>query len=224
MKGKANRFRVLSIDGGGMRGLYTTSYLAALSKRYEATRGMDRLDIGQGFDLIAATSTGGIIGCCLAAGVALESVSDLYRRYGPRIFPVKLPRGLSIGLVSQTFLRRRYNAAGAAALQEALEGVLGELTVSAMWNDRGIALAIPAVEMSTHKAWVFKTPHLKNSRHRDDGYRLVDVCLAATAAPIYRSMAHLENPDTDGGHVFVDGGLWANNPRADWPDRRARSH
>ena len=210
----SNGLRVLSIDGGGMRGLYTASYLAALSKRYEVTRGLETecLDIGKGFGLIAASSTGAIIGCCLAAGVPLEKVSRLYCDYGRRIFPAKLPHRAGFGLVYQSLLRKRHNKAGAVALKEALESVLGDRTVSSIWNERRIALAIPAVEMSTHKAWVFKTPHLGNSRHRDDAYRLVDVCLAATAAPIYRSMALLDNPDTDGKHVFVDGGLWANNP------------
>ena len=66
--------------------------------------------------------------------------------------------------------------------------------------------------MSRHHAWVFKTPHLANTRHRDDGFRLVDACLATTAAPVYRSMALIDNPDTPGHHGFVDGGVWANNP------------
>ena len=69
--------------------------------------------------------------------------------------------------------------------------------------------------MSQHRAWVFKTPHLKDTtNHRDDNYKLVDVCLATTAAPIYRSMAAINHPDnsSSGFNVFVDGGLWANNP------------
>ena len=102
--------------------------------------------------------------------------------------------------------------AGAKALENALAEELGQVTLSDVWKKRRIALAVPAVEMSRHRAWVFKTPHLANSRHRDDGYSLVEVCLASTAAPIYRSMAPIDNPDTPGRHVFVDGGLWANNP------------
>ena len=75
-------------------------------------------------------------------------------------------------------------------------------------------MAIPAVEMSQHRGWVFKTPHLEGTNHRDDKYSLVDVCLATTAAPIYRSLAALNHPDGEGErfNVFVDGGLWANNP------------
>ena len=204
--------RVLSIDGGGMRGLYTAAYLSSLTRRYTTTRRVDALDIGKGFDLITGTSTGAIIACALGAGVSLDRVAALYRECGPDIFPRKLPVSLSMDLACQTWMRPGHLKAGAAALEEALSAELGGTTLGDVWRDRGIALAIPAVEMSRHHAWVFKTPHLANTRHRDDGYRLVDVCLAATAAPVYRSMALIDNPDTPGHHVFVDGGVWANNP------------
>jgi hypothetical protein len=91
---------------------------------------------------------------------------------------------------------------------------LGTKTLAQVYAERGIALAIPAVEMSQHRGWVFKTPHLRDTNHRDDNYTLVDVCLATTAAPVYRSLATIDHPENHGGgfNVFVDGGLWANNP------------
>ena len=204
--------RVLSIDGGGMRGLYAAAYLTSLVQRYASTKGVDGMDLGRGFDLITGTSTGAIIACALAAGRPVSRVVKLYRKWGPAIFPQKLPRSVGLGLGWQICTRPRYLKAGSTALEQALGEALGEITLGDVWRRRGIALSIPAVEMSRHRAWVFKTPHLSNSRHRDDGYRLVDVCLASTAAPIYRSMARVRNPDTPGHHVFVDGGLWANNP------------
>lgn len=204
--------RVLSIDGGGMRGLYAAAYLTSLVQRYARTRGLDDMDLGRGFDLITGTSTGAIIACALAAGLPANRVVKLYRKWGPTIFPQKLPRSVGLGLAWQICMRPRYLKAGSTALEKALVEELGEITLGDVWQRRGIALSVPAVEMSRHRAWVFKTPHLSNTRHRDDGYRLVDVCLASTAAPIYRSMARISNPDTPGHHVFVDGGLWANNP------------
>jgi hypothetical protein len=81
-----------------------------------------------------------------------------------------------------------------------------------VYEKRGISLSIPAVLMSTHRAWVFKkTPR---SGVRDDLYPRVDVCMATTAAPIYRSLAAIDDPNDRGGgkQVFADGGLWANNP------------
>ena len=210
--GRPRPLRVLSIDGGGMRGLYTAVYLSSLAQRCAKTRNLEGVDIGKGFDLITGTSTGAIIACALAAGVPLDRVAALYRECGPAIFPLKLPRSAGPGLAWQIWKRSRYLKAGSAALEKALIEELGEITLGDVWQGRGIALSVPAVEMSRHHAWVFKTPHLSNTRHRDDGYRLVDVCLASTAAPVYRSMARIDNPDTHGHHVFVDGGLWANNP------------
>ena len=212
MTNEPKRLRVLSVDGGGMRGLYTAAYLSSLAQRYAVTRGETGLDIGKGFDLIAGTSTGAIIACALAAGVSLDRVSALYRKRGPEIFPIKLPEKVSVNFAWQLWKRPQYLKAGATALEDALHAELGDITLGGIWRDRQIALVVPAVEMSRHHAWVFKTPHLANTKHRDDDYKLVDVCLATTAAPIYRSMARLKNPDTPGHHVFVDGGLWANNP------------
>lgn len=208
----SNCLRVLSIDGGGMRGFYTCAYLAALSTRYSTTRNVSVLDIGAGFDLITGTSTGAIIACALAAGVPLERVASIYSHHGSKVFPTKLPKRFGPGLLWQLATRPRSLRSGANALKALLDGVFGDTTIGDIWRDRRIALAIPAVEMSRYHAWVFKTPHLANSKHRDDGYKLSDACLAATAAPVYRSMACVNNADTSGHHVFLDGGLWANNP------------
>ena len=144
--------------------------------------------------------------------MSVDRVAALYQKWGPAIFPRRLPRSVGADLAWQLWKRPQYLKAGSTALREALVAELGEITLGEIWQERRIALAIPAVEMSRHRAWAFKTPHLSTSLHRDDGYSLVDVCLASTAAPVYRSMARIENPDTPGHHVFADGGLWANNP------------
>ena len=202
--------RVLSINGGGMRGLYTSTYLSELAKQFAMRREVEKLDIGKGFDLIVGTSTGGIIACALVAGIPLDEVARLYRQYGKEIFPMKMP-GNPICAIPQIFSRPKYIAKGSAALERELGKCLGSLTVGQVYKQRHIALAVPAVEMSRHRSWVFKTPHLEG--HRDDDFRLVDVCLATSAAPLYLSMSRVKNP-TDPNHsrFFVDGGLWANNP------------
>ncbi len=204
-------FRVLCIDGGGMRGIYSAAYLDMLISKYVSIRKIEGLDLGKAFDLICGTSTGAILACALAWGVDLDRVMELYRVKGPSIFPEKVPGNL-LGLAFQWLRRSGLNRRGAEALKAALDAELNGVTVRDVWDKRGIALAIPAVEMGRHRAWVFKTPHLPNSRDRDGGYTLTQVCLASTAAPIFRSMAWLPNFDTKGAHVFVDGGLWANNP------------
>ena len=215
MSSAARPFRVLSLDGGGMRGTYTAAYLDKVAATFARKRGLHGIDIGKAFDLIVGTSTGAIIASALAAGIPLSEVVNLYRDHGPDIFPRRLPEGLGFELVQDIRKRPRAIGSGADALEKALEDRLGRVTMGEIWESRGIALAIAAVEMSQHRSWVFKTPHLPNSNHRDDHYRLVDVCMASTAAPVYRSMALLPHPDQppdSGYNVFVDGGLWANNP------------
>jgi len=206
-------YRVLSLDGGGMRGTYTATYLAKLCETYATRRGTGPLDLGASFDLITGTSTGAIVACALAKGVPLGELVELYRKYGSRIFRRPVPSGF-MGVPADLMLRPAALASGAKVLREALEERLGETTVGQVWSERGIALSVPAVEISQHRAWVFKTPHLPGSNHRDDDTSLVDVCMATSAAPIFRSMSEMAYEDGagKGRRVFVDGGLWANNP------------
>ncbi|MHC2676954.1 hypothetical protein ACVI1J_009117 [Bradyrhizobium diazoefficiens] len=207
-------FRVLSLDGGGMRGTYTATYLDRVATAFARRRKLDSLDIGKGFDLIVGTSTGAIIGCALAVGKPLSEVVALYRKHGPKIFSKKLPSSL-VGVTPDLLLRKRALEAGEAELLGALVDTIGEETMAEVYERRDIALAFSAVEMSQHRAWVFKTPHFAATNHRDDNYRLADVCLASSAAPLYRSLAAIDQPDGGDGNrfnVFADGGLWANNP------------
>ena len=208
--------RVLSLDGGGMRGTYAATYLDRLASGFALRRGVAGIDIGAAFDLIVGTSTGGIIGCALAAGLQLKQVVELYRNHGGAIFQRPLPESAGVGLAIDLLRRPRALASGTEALRSALAARFDQETLGQLYQRRGIALAITAVELGHHRSWVFKTPHLSNTNHRDDKYRLVDVCLATTAAPVYRSLAAIDHPDapesTSGRDVFADGGLWANNP------------
>ena len=203
-------YRVLSLDGGGMRGIYTAAFLDRLIGQFARIRGEPALDLGKAFDLITGTSTGAIVGCALAVGEPIGSIVELYRRHGHDIFPHRISGKASAifrALRGTTYVRR-----GDAALRSALTDVLGTINMLDVFDDRGISLSIPAVYMSTHRAWVFKkTP---KSGVRDDLYPLVDVCMASSAAPIYRSLAAIDDPASSTGikQVFCDGGLWANNP------------
>ncbi len=206
----ATAFRVLAIDGGGMRGLYTAHYLSLLAENFTQRRGLAALDLGRAFDLICGTSTGAIIGAALAAGTPPATIAGLYRRHGNKIFPRKVPTnifGFLRDLVSRPHLLRR----GEMALRSVLTDTFGVETLGALYARRGIALAIPAVELTLHRSWVFKTPHLPTTNHRDDEYSLVDICLASSAAPLFRSLATLERASGE-RNTFADGGLWANTP------------
>jgi uncharacterized protein len=62
----AKPYRVLTLDGGGMRGIYTAAYLHGLITAFARERKVEYLDLGKGFDLIVGTSTGamnGGVGC-----------------------------------------------------------------------------------------------------------------------------------------------------------------
>jgi uncharacterized protein len=209
-------FRVLCLDGGGMRGVYQSAYLQTFATRIAQTVGSERLpDVGKAFDLIVGTSTGGIVACALAAGTPLNEVRELYHNEGKNIFPYQtirhipilgdlLIRGLGFGLY-----------AGNQALKRALERAFNNQSLGSVYKERGIALAVPTLDINRHAAVVFKTQHLSRLNGRDNPRTLVDVCLATSAAPILRSMAKLVEPNginSTTTAVYVDGGLWANNP------------
>lgn len=207
-------FRVLCLDGGGMRGLYQAVFLESMASHIQKEQGRtNSVDIGKAFDLIVGTSTGGIIACALGAGVHISVLKDLYINHGKDIFPYQnlrsLPvigkyivKGMGLGLES-----------GNTTLNTVLKDTLGEYTINDVFKQRNIALAIPTVDINRHAAVVFKTNHLGRLNGRDDSRTLVDVCMATSAAPILRSMAELNEPALESSKaIYVDGGLWANNP------------
>lgn len=203
-------YRVLCLDGGGMRGVYQATYLQTFVSRLQSTKA-GAADVGRCFDLIAGTSTGGLVACALAAGVPLARVRELYESKGRDIFPGQRLR--AIPGVSTIVRGLGWGAkAGEVALRSALEEIFGATTFSDVLRARGIALAIPSIDMARHAPVVFKTRHLKRSNGRDDARTLVDACLATSAAPILRALAVVSEPGSGARVVYTDGGLWANNP------------
>ena len=188
-----------------MRGIYTAEYLSCLAASFSKRSGRRDLDIGRGFDLIVGTSTGAIVAAALVAGVPLSQVVALYKNNGKLIFPRPVPSGLK-GAIPDIVKRPAALKKGSQALQTALTVAFGTETVGQVFRRREIALAVTAVNLTNHYGWVFKTPHrIGKTNHRDDDYSLVDVCLASSAAPVYRSVAaagsHISSLSAEAAHL-----------------------
>jgi len=204
-------YRVLTIDGGGMRGLYSATVLDTLSRRFARANGHELLDVGKGFDMIAGTSTGGILACALAMGVPTPEIIRLYREKGPLIFQDPIPAKWR-KLLPWVWRNKLKPANAAEPLREALADYFGTKTVEEVYRERGIGLCIPTVNVATHNPRIFKTPHNKE-KQGDNDFQLVDVCLATSAAPLIFPLAAVDDPEDEQTHyTFTDGGLWANNP------------
>ncbi len=190
-------FRILSIDGGGIRGIYPATFLAGLEKRY-----LEGASVAQYFDLIVGTSTGGIIAIGLGAGLKAGALRDLYVDLGHEIFP---PIRSGFGEVVKRCLRDahqyfkfRYDR---TALMRILDGILGDRK----FGEAQTRLCIPSFEGRYSEVYIFKTPHHPDFR-KDASEKMTKVAAATAAAPTFFQ------PLQDGGYTFVDGGIWANNP------------
>lgn len=185
------KFRILSIDGGGIKGIFPAALLAEVEQLF-----LGGESASQFFDMIVGTSTGGIIALGLGAGLTARRTLDLYMAKGPEIFPPGRAARW-IGNV-RSLAMYRYDR---SALTAALTDVLGA-RVLAQSSRR---LCIPAFEGHHGEVYVFKTPHHPDF-HLDGTQTMIDVAQATSAAPTY-----FRSHDS-GGYRFIDGGLWANNP------------
>ncbi len=194
---KDRRFRILSLDGGGIRGIFPAAVLARLEQRYLGCR-----SIASCFDLVAGTSTGGIIGLGLGAGLTAADLLYFYVNEGDKIFPEPTDtiwgRAKTWWRPTQQYLQYRYE-------RDALAGLLRQKLGDKLFGNSIVRLCIPAFEGKHSEVFVFKTPHHPDYKF-DRFERMVSVGLATSAAPTYF------RPLEQGGYTLIDGGLWANNP------------
>jgi uncharacterized protein len=189
---KDRHFRILSIDGGGIRGIFPAAVLAGLERDHAGGS-----SIATYFDLVAGASTGGILALGLGAGYSAADLLDLYVRRGCEVFP---PLG---GLSAWVRDKRHY--ARYLYDRDALQRLLTDKLGDSLLGDSKVRLCVPAFEGRHSEVFVFKTPH--HLDYKTDRFeRMVDVGLATAAAPSYfRPLEHR-------GYTLVDGGVWANNP------------
>ena len=162
--------RILTIDGGGIKGVFPAAFLTTLEQRLACP-------VADYFDLIAGTSTGGIIAIGLGLGLGAEEVLALYKDHGERIFPRRrLLRLLSL-------VRAKYDY---QPLREALVTAFGDRRLGESRN----RLLIPSLNLAAERVHIYKTSHHAKLVH---DYKLpaVEVALATVAAPTYfRSIFH----------------------------------
>ena len=184
-------FKILSIDGGGIKGIFPAGILAELEEKC-----LDGGHVGDYFDLITGTSTGGIIALGLGAGLKARSLLNLYLHEGHRVFPPR-QRARSRGIFRRFFCNR-YDRSD---LDELLQQALASKTL----RDSKYRLLIPATEAKHGDPCVFKTPH-HPGYFLDGDKPMWEVAAATSAAPTYLK------PVIQDGYILLDGGIWANNP------------
>lgn len=203
------RFQILSLIGGGIRGAFITAFLNDLEQRLGKP-------IAESFDLIAGTSTGGIIAAGLALGKSAAEMHDFYVRYGSKIFtprPKYKAKGamkLVFPFANRVFQWKTGGGLDAAfrsrfcpfELQYAFDEGFGDLTLKHAETTRLIILSFNLTKGEPH---VFRSRHLPKGLH-DQDLKISDVVIAATAAPTY--FPH----KTIGGNAYIDGGVWATDP------------
>lgn len=194
---KNRTVKILSLNGGGARGLFTINVLAEIERIIELKTGQSNVKAGDYFDLITGTSIGGILALGLAAGKSARDLESVFRARAPLIFP------------PANFFRKKWRTAFGAQyrsqpLRDAVTSMVGEKTT---FDDLCRRVMIPAVNLSTGKPHFFKTPH-NPCFTRDGRLTLVDAAMATSAAPTYFPPHHCEALDS----YFADGGLIANNP------------
>ncbi|EKU42678.1 phospholipase, patatin family [Lysinibacillus fusiformis ZB2] len=187
-------FKILSIDGGGIKGLYSAVILADFEEKYGK--------LSDHFHLICGTSTGGIIALALAAGIPAKEIVKLYQTKGKIIFPYTNGILNLLHTFKQGVFRSKYREDN---LKEALKSVFGEKTIGECETN----VLIPIANITTGMPCIIKNNH-SEGLIRDDKHTLVDVALATTAAPTYFPIQEIETMGND--NQFADGGIFANNP------------
>jgi len=184
------KYRVLSLDGGGLRGLITVRMLEQLTNDPDITGWLDKVD------LITGTSTGGIIALGLAAGKTLADMGTLYEEKGPKIFDDSIwdnirDIGKTIGAdYSNKVLKRE------------LKKIFGTSSIGTLNKKVAITAFDLDNEDAKQRQWKPKIFHNYKGADNDNSELALNVALYTSAAPTYF-------PSVDG---YIDGGVFANNP------------
>lgn len=206
-----NEFKILCIDGGGIRGIIPSKFLSNLENYISKHKG-EETRLNEYFDLICGTSTGGIIAIGLGLGMTAKDINKLYEENATKIF----------GSPKTGFLRRMKQFFLPKHTRKNLNSILKNSF--SMYSDDSdtrlghskTRLCIPAFNASTGNTVVFKTSHHKDYT-RDYQIPAYQVALATSAAPTYFTpyeINYQQKRSTEKVNFMnmVDGGIFANNP------------
>jgi patatin-like phospholipase/acyl hydrolase len=196
------KIRILSLDGGGIRGIIPGTILNHIERALQAGSGGD-CRLADCFDLIAGTSTGGILACGYLLPDAFgsrprytaEEVLDVYRKHGGEIFPDSRLNGL------RSLIGEKYQA---DALEENLLRFFGDATLAELLKP----CLIPAYDIRNRKTKFFNSV---DGARRTRNFAVRDVARATSAAPTYFEASMIRSK-FDVPHALIDGGVVANNP------------
>ncbi len=199
--------RILTLDGGGIRGALTLGFLEEIESKLRDQHDNPDLLLCDYFDLIVGTSTGGIIAAGLAIGKSAAEIKDLYLNLGGKIFGRKRKR-----FVPGLFRLGLYANYDEGPLEEALDDEFGTITIGDQERIK-TGLAIVAKRADTFSTWPVQ--NFMRGRYYNDnaGILLKDLLRATSAAPsFFRAKKMAVNLKGQEG-IFIDGGIsLANNP------------
>jgi patatin-like phospholipase/acyl hydrolase len=203
--------RILSIDGGGIRGIIPGQILVILEDKIKARTGNDNARIADYFDLIAGTSTGGILTCAYLTPATdnqskevrpkfdARQVVDLYLKNGGDIFSVPLGHKLRTG---GGILDEMYPA---SHLEKALDNYFGNTKLSELIKP----CLITSYDIKRRQGHFF-AQHDALKRPGWD-YLVKDVARSTSAAPTYFQCSDIKSV-SDVSYPLIDGGVFVNNP------------
>lgn len=202
-----SRCRILSIDGGGIRGILPGQIMVTLEKILKEKTKRPDARIAEYFDLIAGTSTGGILACILLAPekdkkrpkFSAQEAVDLYLERGDEVFDLSLWQRIKSGV---GLLDEKYSADG---LTEALEDYFGDLKLGELLKP----CLITAYDIRRRNAHFFRQHDAANAPWKN--FYVKDVARATSAAPTFFEPARVKSL-TNVPYPLIDGGLFANNP------------
>lgn len=204
------KFKILSIDGGGIRGIIPLEVLVNLENELQQLHGPEAR-LCDCFDLVCGTSTGGIIAIAVALGIPMRHVQALYDNHAKDIFPSKGWRKLINIITKGVFYSRK-------TLKSLIEKTFYSENngVPISLDNCNTRVCIPAFDLHSGKMTVYKTKHHKEYV-RDYHIPVADIALATSAAPVYFSPYSFEYETIDSNikrssKNIVDGGVVANNP------------